>query len=210
MRTIDVVPTIAELLGTSVHWRHDGASVFSRASRERERLTLRTRDFSKLVAIRPEELERRRAANRRRWARLYGTGAHSKAAFGDPWAEAYRIGPAPELLDRRVSSLTVLPGEGIEAEVRNGALVANVSTTGELIPTRVTGRLFNAPPGEERDLAVAVNGASEGSPARSTSGGRTASTTRCSCRRARCATGANRLELFEVRDGGTLVPLSGP
>ena len=210
VRTIDLVPTIAERLGTEVHWRHDGVSMFSKASRERELMSLRTRDFSRLVRIGRDALERRRATNRERWAELYGTGASSKAAFGDPWAEAYRIGPHTELLDRRVSSLTVLPGEGIDAEVRNGALVANVSTSGELIPTRVTGRLFGAPPGEERDVAVAVNGRIR------------ALTRSFHLWRANreyysmlvpenaLRDGFNRLELYEVRDANTLVPLNGP
>ena len=184
--------------------------MFSQASRERKRLTLRTRDFSKLVAIGPEELERRRTANRRRWAGLYGTGAHSKAAFGDPWAEAYRIGPHHELLDRRVSSLTVLPGDGIEAEVRNEALVANVSTTGELLPTRVAGRLLNAPPGEERDLAVAVNGSIRALTRSFHLGRANREYYSMLVPESALRDGANRLELFEVRDGGTLVPLSGP
>jgi Sulfatase len=210
VRTVDVVPTIAELLGTEVHWRHDGVSVFSRASREREFMSLRTRDFSRLVRIGPDALERRRAANRRRWADLYGTGASSEAAFGDPWAEAYRIGPHPELLDTPVSSLTVLPGEGIQAEVRNGSLVANVSTSGDLIPTRVTGRLFGVPPGRERDLAVAVNG-------RIRALTRSFHLWRASREyysmlvpESALRDGFNRLELFEVRDGHTLVPLNGP
>ena len=210
VRTIDVVPTIAELLDTEVHWRHDGTSVFSTEARERKRIALRTRDFRRVVRIGRPELDRRRAANRRRWATLHGTGLHSRLVFGDPWAEAYRIGPHRDLLDRRVASLPALPRAGIRAEVRNGSLLASVSPSATLYPTRLTGRLLNAPPGEERDLAAAVNG-------RITALTRSFHLWRADREyysmvvpESALRAGANRVELFEVRDGRALVPLSAP
>jgi hypothetical protein len=207
VRTIDVVPTIADLLGTTVHWRQDGTSVFSRAARERARIALPTRDFSRVIRIGPEELERRRAANRRRWAQQFGTGEHSELRFGDPWAEAYRIGPHRELLDRRVDSLPVRPSEGIEAEVRNGELVEAVSAGSELIPTRVTGRLLGGPPGQERDLAVAVNGRIRALTRSFHLWRATREYYSMLVPEDALHEGSNRLELYEVRRGGALVPL---
>jgi Sulfatase len=209
VRNIDVVPTIADVLGTDVHWRHDGHSAFSDATRARRQVALATRDFSHVVRIGRDELDRRRLANRRRWAELFGTGAQSLLLFGDPWAQAYRIGPHPELLDRRVAGLNRLPSEGVEAEIRNGDLVRAVSSSGELVPTRVTGRLSGVGPGQERDLAVAVNG-------RIRALGRSFHLWRREREyfsmivpESALRDGANRVELFEVRPAGTLVPLGG-
>jgi Sulfatase len=233
VRTVDIVPTIADLLGTRVYWRHDGRSAFSEATAERRVLRLPSRSFARTIEIGVEELERRRRTIRRRRARTFGTGLQSLALFGDPWAAAYRIGPNRELLGRRVSELRVRSFEGVRARVANAALAADLRPEGEarsirvhptrarsirvhptrahstqIHPTRVTGALDGGPPGRVRDLAVAVNG-------RVRAVGRSFRLRRRpreyfsmlvpedSLRR-----GRNELELFEVRAGGELVPLA--
>ena len=107
VRNIDLVATIADLLGGSVFYRQDGHSAFSDATRARREFRIRTRDFAQEVRIGLPEMQRRRALWRQRWAELFGTGIESRVLYGDPWAMAYRIGPHPELLGRRVSSLHV-------------------------------------------------------------------------------------------------------
>ena len=42
--------------------------------------------------------------------------------------------------------------------VANAALYEHVSPGDDVLPTRVTGSLLGVPPGEHRDLALAVNG----------------------------------------------------
>ena len=212
VRNIDVAPTIAALLGTRLWWEHDGHSVFSPASRDRDELVMATRDFSELLRIGPDELERRRAANRVRWARLFGTGMGSRLLFGDPWESVYRIGPHPELLDRRVSTLPrrreAAASSSVVARVENADLLDDVQPGDEILPTRITGRLMGAPPKGVRDLAVAVNG-------RVHAVGRSF---RLGHRRAEFFTfvvperalrrGRNRVEMFAVEDEGrVLVPL---
>ena len=44
------------------------------------------------------------------------------------------------------------------ASVANAALYEHVSPRDQVLPTRVTGSLFGVPPGEHRDLVLAVNG----------------------------------------------------
>ena len=158
VRNIDVVATIADLLGSSVFYEQDGHSAFSSATRERREFTIRTRDFAQEVRIGVPEMERRRALWRNRWAGLFGTGLESSILYGDPWAMAYRIGPHPELLGRRVSSLAVQRAPGISAVIENVALVDQVDPSDTLVPTRVTGPLRGVPFDEHRDVAVAVNG----------------------------------------------------
>jgi hypothetical protein len=155
VRIVDIVPTVAELLGAKVWWKHDGRSVFSAAAHERARVSMSRRDFSRVVSYSRAEFERRRHELRLWRARKYGTGVESDLLFGDPWASAYRIGPHAELIGRRVP---VVVAGAAHAEIANARLVAHVDPAAKILPTRVTGRLPGTPAGTMRDLAVAVNG----------------------------------------------------
>jgi hypothetical protein len=158
VRTLDVVPTIADVLGTEVYWRHDGYSAFSDVTLARERVEVPRRDFSRVVSISRDDLEPARERVRDRRAAKFGTGAQSERAFGDPWASAYRIGPHPELLDRRVRRGRVPRSSRIRARVANVQLLDDVDPEKPLFPTRVAGRVEGGQAGELRDLALSVNG----------------------------------------------------
>src|SRR5215212_7456222 len=69
-RNLDLVATIADLLGTRVFYPQDGRSVFSAEVRRRKRVAVRTRDFTGVVRIGLAELQSRRARWRREWAGL--------------------------------------------------------------------------------------------------------------------------------------------
>jgi Sulfatase len=153
VRNIDVVPTIADVLGTRVWWRHDGRSVFDPAERAQDTIEIPRRDFSRVLTMGRAEFERRRAALRVWRARKYGTGLQSELLFGDPWASAYRIGPHPELIGRRVAGAAAVDGS-----IANADLLDDVEPSNQILPTRITGRLHGGRPGRLRDLAVAVNG----------------------------------------------------
>jgi Sulfatase len=156
VRNVDLVPTIADVLGEDVPAHADGHSAFAHITRAREHVTVVRRDFSRRVTAGREEWVRRRAALRRELAVKFGTGARSERLFGDPWASAFRIGPNPELLGDRVGAL---PGSGeVHAEMANAELVNDVDPSGPIVPTRVVGRIEGSGPGQVRDLAVAVNG----------------------------------------------------
>jgi hypothetical protein len=155
---LDVVATIADLLGTRVFYQQDGRSMFSAEVRRRTGIAVQTRDFARVVRLGLPELRARRARWRRQWAELFGTGAESELLFGDPWKRAFRIGPHRELLDRRVSTLHVRRTGAVTATVANASLLANVRRDSPYLPTRVTGPLHGLPADEHRDLALAVNG----------------------------------------------------
>jgi hypothetical protein len=157
VRNIDVVATIADLLGSPMFYKQDGHSAFSAATRARERITIRTRDFAKVVSIGLPEIERRRELWRQRWARLFGTGVESEVLYGNPWALAYRIGPNRELIGRRVAAVPAGTSP-LRAGLENAALLRDVSRSAKYFPTLVTGPLQGVPFGEHRDVAVAVNG----------------------------------------------------
>jgi sulfatase-like protein len=157
---LDMLATTADLLGTTVGYPQDGRSAFSKEVERRTGIAVETRDYAHIVRIGLHELQRRRAVWRRRWARLFGTGAQSNLLYGDPWARAYRVGPNRELLDRRLRSLRVVAAApGAErASAIDPALFRHVSKRDQIVPTRVTGPLEGVPVGEHRDLALAVNG----------------------------------------------------
>jgi hypothetical protein len=210
---IDIVATVADLLGSRVFYRQDGRSVFSHAVRARREIAVRTRDFRHVVRIGPRELARRRAAWRALWARQFGTGAESELLYGEPWRRAYDIGPHRDLIGRRVAALSVssrgqAPG-GERASVANAALFGAVSLHERLFPTRVTGPLHGVPVDEHRELALAVNGRIQATgwsfdlaqPRREFFSFMLPESV--------VRSGANRLELFELRPGGELVRVGG-
>jgi sulfatase-like protein len=159
LRTLDLLPTIATQLHLRIPWRHQGRSAYSRETRERDSVAIPTRDFSRVIRIGDEAMLTRRAANRARRERLFGTGFSSIVAYGSPWASLYRIGPHPELLGRPVAELPVQASAGgVRARVANARLLRAVDPDARILPTRVTGRLAGGDPERERDLAVAVNG----------------------------------------------------
>src|SRR5215207_2664003 len=158
MRSLDVTPTIAGLLGARIDWPHDGRSAFAASTRRRTEVALPTRDFSRVIRIGKAELQRRRAANRRRRARLVGTGAESDVLFGSPWASLYRVGSHPELIGRAAASLPAAGAGGLTASLANADLLDDVDPAGEIVPTRVTGSIEGGTGAGLRDVAVAVNG----------------------------------------------------
>jgi len=126
-----------------VWWPHDGRSVFSPAERAQTEIEIPRRDFSRVLTMGRAEFERRRAALRVWRARKYGTGLQSELLFGDPWASAYRIGPHPELIGRRVGAVA---GAASVSTIANAQLLDDVEPSKQIVPTRVTGRLRDGSP----------------------------------------------------------------
>jgi hypothetical protein len=137
------VPTIADLMNLRPLWRMDGRSVFHRRGPHAVRMP--NFDSTKWVSIKPETLERARAANRRHKARLFGVGSQS----------LFRIGPHQEFLGRSVGSLTLEPGEvkisGFTAKFRFDPASGHA-------PVWFTGQLTAGQAHGKRDVALAVNG----------------------------------------------------
>ena len=221
VRNIDVVPTIGDMLGTDLWWDADGESVYSPASQERDELALVTRDFRDEIRIDAEELAERRAENRARWARLFGTSAYSERVFGDPWVSVYRIGPNKQLLGLRLGQLNLsgsvataahatTRSSGVHARIANAHLLDEVHPGAPIRPTRVTGSIVGGSRDDTRELALVVNGRIR-SVGRSFHLGRRPGEffsfvfTERALRR-----GRNHVELLEVVDDGrSFVPLGG-
>jgi hypothetical protein len=139
--TLDLVPTIADVIDADLPWDTDGVSLFGPDPERAETTTIGP--FSEAT---------------------YGVDGSEKLAVaerletlfpgGDPWA--LRPAGSPDLLGREVDAAAI-PSGGIMAHLERPLLYGVVDTDGEIIPARLTGTLIGATDGTEV-LAVAVNG----------------------------------------------------
>jgi hypothetical protein len=134
VQTVDVLPTIADVLEADIPWKVDGASLLEPRARERYLLVGDRETFRPDV----DELLARRATVVREQTSLFG------------------IGPNPELLGRRVGELDVAQAAGVSAEIRQAGQLRAVDLDAAYVPVRLTGRIEGGT--GPRDLALAVNG----------------------------------------------------
>lgn len=150
VRTVDVVPTIADLLNVRMPYRADGRSAFSAAVRRRRFVRMVKRDFSGTITVPASAMERRRAANRRYNLRLYGEG---------DWARLYTgIGPNRGLLGRTLLQVAVRPVGRVRATIAFASTLRNVNPRSVVLPTQIAGPIRGGARGARRDVAVSVNG----------------------------------------------------
>ena len=153
VRTIDIVPTMADVLNVRMPYRADGRSAFSRTIRRRRFVRMIKRDFSGTLTISARSLERRRRALVRRKVRLYGSG---------PFRSLYRgIGPNRHLIGRQAAPLGPAALGAVRATIVGGSDMRAVSPGSIFHPTQVAGPIRGGARGAKRDLAVVVNGTIE-------------------------------------------------
>jgi Sulfatase len=147
--SIDILPTILDVLNIDPKVKIDGKSAFSEAVKRRSRIRILERNSFKPITFSIPEWNRRRQVALRRKLRLFGTG-------GDGPLRIFRIGPRQDLLFKPVSRYQVVPGSGASFAGAEGYRNVNLK---DLVPAHVTGHLEGVPNG--RDLAIAVNGTIE-------------------------------------------------
>jgi hypothetical protein len=148
-RTLDVLPTVADLVGAQVPWRTDGRSLVSRGYPEPSRLRF-LRVFGGVdMVVRVAALERQRAAVLSEQLRLFGTGTRFPG----------RGGPArrSELIGESVADVDLRPG-GPQLVLANAADLQHVDPESGVVPAFVTGGSPDLGLGDHREVAVAVNG----------------------------------------------------
>jgi arylsulfatase A-like enzyme len=147
--TLDVTPTIADVLNFKLPYRADGVSAFSRTVERRRTVSLPTRDFSHTVRISARAYERRRRAVMRRRLRDYGSGLTGLYNH---------IGPNRELVGKLLTALRTTGPGTVRGSLVGAGEYANVRRRTLLVPAQVAGSLTGGKRGARRDLAVAVNG----------------------------------------------------
>jgi hypothetical protein len=146
VRTEDILPTIADVLGIHIPWHVDGASIFDHSAqipssvdvyqRSGRKLTLSLGDFKRRI---DESLERK--------VRVFGPGG----SVGD----MFRVGPHLELIGRTVARL---PRSTVGADINGAGAYSAVHLRSDFIPAQLTGTIHDAPGPPVRDLAASLNG----------------------------------------------------
>jgi Sulfatase len=146
VETIDVLPTIFDILNLDPRVEMDGKSAFSHEVQTRDELRFEIRNTFQVLKIPAAEFERDQQAIINRNLRLFGTGREGPDRI-------YRVGPHQDLIGKPASAA----GEKLPVELSYATDYENVDPESGYIATHVVGRVGGREdPG--RDIAVAVNG----------------------------------------------------
>ncbi len=201
VRTIDIVPTMADVLNVGMPYRADGRSAFSRAIRRRRFVRMVKRGFNGTLTISARSLEARRRALVRRKLRLFGSGSFNSLYTG--------IGPNRGLIGRRAA---ILRPEGLgrlRAGIVGAADMRAVGPASLILPTQVAGPVSGGARGAKRDVAVAVNGTIEAVGRTFYLRGSTQESYAMMVPETAMRPGANSVEVFEVSNRGRSLRLIG-
>ncbi|HEY1357546.1 MAG TPA: sulfatase-like hydrolase/transferase [Thermoleophilaceae bacterium] len=145
--SIDILPTIFDVLNINPKVKMDGHSAFSSFDRHRKQVRILQRNTFKPLYFNIPRWHARRLAQLRRKIAIFGDGA-------DGPLRLFRIGPDQNILFKPVSGYSVSSGSG--ASFVSPQEFAHVDLRTPTIPVHITGHLKGLPTG--RDLAIAVNG----------------------------------------------------
>jgi Sulfatase len=146
VESIDILPTIFDVLNLDPRVRMDGESAYSEEVQSRDELRFLIRNTFEVLRMPADEFERQRQAVVDRNLRLFGTGR-------DGPDRIYRIGPNRELIGEPASAA----GDRLPVELSYASEYERIDSESGYIPTHVVGRVQDeGKPG--REVAVAVNG----------------------------------------------------
>jgi hypothetical protein len=146
VETIDILPTIFDVLNLDPRVKMDGKSAFSEEVQNRDELRILIRNKFDVLRIPAADFTRERRAIIDRNQRLFGSGA-------DGEERVFRIGPHPELIGQPASAA----GEELSVNLAYTSEYSHVGSDPLYVPVHVVGRV-NGPDRHPRDIAVAVNG----------------------------------------------------
>jgi hypothetical protein len=146
VETIDILPTIFDILNLDPRVKMDGRSAFSDEVQHRKELRILIRNTFEVLRIPVDDFIRERRAIIDRNQRLFGSGA-------DGPGRLYEIGPHPELIGQPASAA----GPQLDVDLSYKPEYANVGADPTYVPVHVVGKV-NGPDRHPRDIAVAVNG----------------------------------------------------
>ena len=145
--TIDILPTIFDVLNLNPRVKMDGKSAYSDEVQNSQTLKILLRGSFEELDIPEADFVRERQAIIDRNHALVGTGA-------DGPDRVYRIGPHQELLGKSPTEAGLRP---LDVDFAYGADYENVDPDSPFIPAHVVGEVQGGGDGG-RDIAVAVNG----------------------------------------------------
>ena len=145
VETIDILPTIADVLDVVPPWPVDGSSVLEDTRPERATKTVfagsrKKHEFDGSFEIRFRSLAEKLS--------LFGSGSESNL---------YAIGPHADLIGKRVNEIGVTGSTKQTVELDGAHFFEDVRLDSRFVLTNITG-LFTSPPSAPHTLAVSVNG----------------------------------------------------
>lgn len=151
VETVDILPTIADLVGIELPWEVDGRSLVSDPPRTGSAKTF----YPSFITVYGNFLEEEMTIDGDVGQRLVTErSVGALTVDDDPEMKLYRIGPYGELVGRPVRELAVGPAAGVRGHVDGGASRTFDPATGTA-PVHVLGRLDGR---SEATVAVAVDG----------------------------------------------------
>ncbi len=151
VETVDLVPSLADALGIELPWPVDGRSILAPETNPRTTFTtVEPRGGSIPYAVAAVLADRDEALRYK--LGIFGTGRRN--------AGLYAIGPAPEILGRRIGEIPRAPGFGrFRAQLYEWEHLQDVDLDAPIIPVHFSGQLSGADVGRgDLRLAIAVNG----------------------------------------------------
>jgi hypothetical protein len=145
--TIDILPTIFDVLNLNPKVKMDGRSAYSDTVQKRQTLGIELRGSFEKIDIPAADFVRERQLIIDRNHRLFGTGT-------DGPGRIFRVGPHQELLGKPAAEAGLRP---LDVNFSYGADYENVDPSSPFIPAHVVGEVKGGGDGG-RDVAVAVNG----------------------------------------------------
>ena len=146
VRTTDILPTIARVLGVPLDWRVDGRPLVGRRLEQDGTVSVMKQNGS-LVSEQLSVLRDRRAQAVQERIAEFGTGS---------FASVYAIGPHRELVGRSPASLPVSPISGLSVKIDGATLLDAVDKGSGFVPSFIEGSVDGTT--GTTDLAVALNG----------------------------------------------------
>jgi hypothetical protein len=146
VETIDILPTVFDILNLDPKVEMDGRSAFSDEVQSRDELRFLIRNSFEVLRIPADEFEAERQVVIDRNQRLVGSGA-------DGPARPFQLGPNQELIGKPAAAA----GEPLDVELSYASEYRNVDPATGYVPAHVVAEV-NGPDRQRRDIAVAVNG----------------------------------------------------
>ena len=148
VQTVDILPTIAEVLDVALPWSVDGRSLFDTSIPDRTELTVFDRKAGRLI-VAPVGVDMYETLDRK--LRIFGSGERVDGL--------YRIGRYSRLVGQEAGNYPIDYAPDVRVWLDGGDLWQDVDLESEFVPARITGQVdTNTDARENLNLAVAING----------------------------------------------------
>ena len=148
VESIDILPTIADILDIHLPWKADGRSAIDHSQPEREKKVIYYNNAEKRFMFDSNFWVKYSGLKRK--LDLFGSGARNYGLF--------KIGPHSELVGKHLNELILSGDSGVAVEFDQAGLYEQFDPESPFIPAQIAGVIIPGKLGEEKlDLAISVN-----------------------------------------------------